>query len=345
MKALVYEGKNKYSVLERPKPALSEETDAIVKVSKTTICGTDLHILKGDVPSIPHGRVLGHEGLGTIESVGTGVSAFAPGDRVIISCITACGTCPYCRKGMPSHCTTGGWTLGNTIDGTQAEYVRIPHADASLYRIPRGVDEDALVMISDILPTSLECGTLNGQVKPGSTVAVVGAGPVGLSAVMTAQLFSPSTLISIDLDKNRLEVAKKLGATHTVVSGPDAVQEVMEITGGMGVDTAIEAVGMKPTFELCEEIIGVGGHIANIGVHGGVVDLHMEKLWDRNIGITTRLVDAVTSPMLIRLLEGGKLNAGALITHRYKFSEMEQAYDAFAAASQNKALKVIINID
>ncbi|CCM01060.1 uncharacterized protein FIBRA_03108 [Fibroporia radiculosa] len=343
MRALVYHGKEKCGVVERPKPTVSAPTDAVVKLSKTTICGTDLHILKGDVSSVQPGRILGHEGLGTIESVGTSVSMFKPGDRVIISCITSCGTCAMCRRRIASHCTTGGWILGNTIDGTQAEFVRIPHADASLYRLPTGADEDELVMVSDVLPTALECGTINGKVRPGSSVAIVGAGPVGLAVLITAQLYSPSTTIVIDRDPERLEAAKKLGATHIVQSGPTTVQQVMEITEGNGVDTAVEAVGISSTFELCQELIGVGGTIANLGVHGGKVDLHLEKLWDRNIAIKTRLVDAVTSPMIIKLLETKKLDAKSLTTHTFHFGDIESAYASFKAAAENKALKVVIN--
>lgn len=306
MKALVYHGNEQFGVVERPKPKVTAATDAVVKLAKTTICGTcisllcqahlvpltgnplvpgtDLHILRGHVPSVQHGRILGHEGLGVVESVGTAVSAFKPGDRVIISCVTSCGTCPACRRLMPSHCTTGGWILGNTIDGTQAEFVRVPHADASMHRAPAGVPDDALVMISDILPTALECGTMNGKVQPGATVAIVGAGPVGLSALLTAQLYSPAAVIMIDRDTNRLAAAAALGATHVLESGPDTVRRVMEITEGKGVDTAMEVVGIPATFDLCQEIIGAGGTIANVGVHGGKVDLHLENLWDKNIG-------------------------------------------------------------
>ncbi|OCH94792.1 putative zinc-dependent alcohol dehydrogenase [Obba rivulosa] len=345
MKALVYRGKEQRAVEERPKPEVSHPTDAVIKLSKTTICGTDLHILKGDVPSVTPGRILGHEGLGTVESVGPGVRAFQPGDRVIISCITSCATCSFCRRGMPSHCVSGGWILGNTIDGTQAEFVRIPYADSSLHRVPAGVDEDALVMVSDILPTGLECGTLNGRVQPGASVAIVGAGPIGLAALLTAQLYSPAMVIMIDMDRNRLEVASRLGATHMVESGADPVKQVMEITDGRGVDTAIEAVGIPATFGLCQEIIGVGGTIANVGVHGGKADLHLDKLWDRNIAITTRLVDGVTQPMIIKLLESGKLDAKLLVTHSFKFSNIDEAYTSFAAASRHKALKVIINFN
>ncbi|THH20004.1 hypothetical protein EW146_g1269 [Bondarzewia mesenterica] len=323
MKALVYNGPQKYALEDRPKPEVKEPTDAVIKLTKSTICGTDLHILKGDVATAAPGLILGHEGLGIVESVGSGVRAFTPGDRVIISCVTSCATCEYCRRGMPSHCTSGGWILGNTIDGTQADF-------------------RALLMISDILPTGYECGVLNGKVRPGSTVAVVGSGPIGLSAMLSAGLYSPSKVIAIDLDPNRLEVSKRFGATHTVQSGPDAVKQVMEITGGRGVDTAIEAVGMPKTFELCQELIAPGGTIANIGVHGTKVDLHMENLWDRNISITTRLVDTITAPTLIQLLVSGRLDAQALTTHTFKFADMAKAYQAFSAAAENKALKVVV---
>jgi alcohol dehydrogenase len=343
MQALVYLNPGKKALQERPKPAVSDATDAIVKISRTTICGTDLHILKGDVPSCKPGRILGHEGVGTIDKVGSAVTAFKVGDRVLISCISACGKCAYCRKLMYSHCTTGGWILGNTIDGTQAEFVRIPHADNSLYPIPEGVDEEALVMLSDILPTGFECGVLNGKVQPGSTVAIVGSGPIGLAALLTAQFYSPAEIIMIDLDDNRLEVAKRFGATATVNSGDGkAVEAVMNMSGNRGVDTAIEAVGTPATFELCAQLIAPGGTIANIGVHGTKVDLHLENLWDRNISITTRLVDTVSTPMLLNTLRSKKIDPTRLITHRFKLSQIDEAYDAFGHAAKTRALKVII---
>lgn len=343
MKALVYLGVEKKGLQERPKPGISAPTDAIVKITKTTICGTDLHILKGDVPSCQPGRILGHEGVGIVDAVGPGVSSFKPGDRVLISCISACGRCAYCRKSMYSHCTTGGWILGNSIDGTQAEFVRIPHADSSLYPIPDGADEEALVMLSDILPTGFECGVLNGKVQPGDIVAIVGAGPIGLAALLTAQFYSPAEIIMIDLDDNRLDMAKRFGATATVNSADgNAAETVMKMTGGRGVDTAIEAVGIPATFELCEQIVAPGGTIANIGVHGTKVALHLERLWDRNITITTRLVDTVSTPMLLNLLRSRKLDPKLLITHRFKLDRILDAYETFAHAANTRALKVII---
>ena len=343
MKALVYLGPAKKALEERTKPEITAPSDAIVKITKTTICGTDLHILKGDVPSCQPGRILGHEGVGIIDSAGPAVTAFKPGDRVLISCISACGKCVYCRKLMYSHCSTGGWILGNSIEGTQAEFVRIPHADTSLYRIPDGGDEEALVMLSDILPTGFECGVLNGKVQPGSTVAIVGAGPIGLAALLTAQFYSPAEIIMIDLDDNRLDVAKRFGATAAINSADGkAVETVMKMTGARGVDTAIEAVGIPATFELCENLVAPGGTIANIGVHGTKVDLHLENLWDRNMTITTRLVDTVSTPMLINVLQSHKIDPKLLITHRFKLDRIIDAYETFAHAADTRALKVII---
>jgi alcohol dehydrogenase len=343
MKALVYQGPGKKALEDRPKPDINAPTDAIVKITKTTICGTDLHILKGDLPSCKPGRILGHEGVGVVEKIGPAVTAFKPGDRVLISCVSACGKCDYCRKQMYSHCTAGGWILGNTIDGTQAEFVRTPFADTSLYHIPADADEEALVMLSDILPTGFECGVLNGKVEPGSIVAIVGAGPVGMAALLTAQFFSPAEIIMIDLDDNRLELAKRFGAT-TVINSSDgkAVETIMNMTGKRGVDTAIEAVGIPATFELCEKIIAPGGTIANIGVHGVKVDLHLESLWDRNISITTRLVDTVTIPMLFKTVRSRKIDPKLLITHRFKLDRILDAYETFGNAAKTKALKVII---
>jgi alcohol dehydrogenase len=343
MKALVYHGPGKKSWEEKPKPLVINSTDAVVKIFKTTICGTDLHILKGDVPEVTDGRILGHEGVGIIEDVGNGVTNFKKGDHVLISCITSCGKCEYCKKGMYSHCENGGWILGHLIDGTQAEYVRIPHADTSLYHIPQGSDEEALVMLSDILPTGFECGVLNGNIKPGDTVAIVGAGPIGLAALLTAQFYSPAEIIMIDLDDNRLEISKKFGGTQTINSShANAVEKVMSLTGKKGVDAAIEAVGVPATFELCESIIAPGGHIANIGVHGKSVSLHLESLWSQNITITTRLVDTVTTPMLLKTVLSKKLQPSQLITHRFPLAEVIKAYDTFQHADREKALKVIL---
>ncbi|MDB5562611.1 MAG: alcohol dehydrogenase [Hyphomicrobiales bacterium] len=343
MKALVYLGSGNKALQDHAKPEISASTDAIVRITKTTICGTDLHILEGDVPTCTPGRILGHEGVGIIESVGTGVTAFQSGDHALISCISSCGKCVYCRKQMYSHCTTGGWILGHKIDGTQAEFVRIPHADTSLYPIPEDADEEALVMLSDILPTGFECGVLNGKVAPGGTVAIVGAGPIGLAALLTAQFYAPAEIIMIDLDDNRLKVAKRFGATSVINStGGNASETVMAMTGGRGVDTAIEAVGIPMTFELCEKIVAPGGVIANVGVHGVKVDLHLENLWDRNITITTRLVDTLSTPMLLNVVKARRLDVKQLITHRFKLDGIIAAYETFGHAADTHALKVII---
>src|SRR3990172_9546409 len=346
MKALVYHGPGKKAWEEKPKPTVKDPMDAIVKIDKTTICGTDLHILKGDVPTVTDGRILGHEGVGIIDETGPGVSNFRKGERVLISCISSCGKCDACKKGMYSHCENGGgWILGNTIDGTQAEYVRIPFADNSLYHVPKGADEGALVMLSDILPTGFECGVLNGQVKPGDTVAIVGAGPVGLAALLTAQFYSPSEIIIVDIYDNPLQVAKEIGATDTINSRANgsAVERVMELTGERGVDVAIEAVGSPVTFEICEDIVAPGGHIANIGVFGQSVDLHMEKLWSHNITLTTRLVDTVTTPMLLKSVESGALHPERLVTHHFALSDIMNAYETFSHAKEERALKVVLD--
>src|SRR6188768_2450450 len=344
MKALVYHGPGKKALENRPMPHIGHPTDAIVKITKTAICGTDLHILKGDVASCEPGRILGHEGVGVIEESGPGVTGFAKGDPVLISCISACGKCENCRRGMYSHCATGGWILGNQIDGTQAEYVRTPHADTSLYPIPEGADEESLVMLSDILPTGFECGVLNGRVSPGSTVAIVGSGPIGLATLLTAQFYSPAQIIVIDLDDKRLEVARRFGATATINSADGkAAAAVKALTDGRGVDTAIEAVGIPATFSLCQDLVAAGGVIANIGVHGEKVDLHLERLWSHNISITTRLVDTVSTPLLLKTVRSGKIDPTKLITHRFKLAQILEAYDVFGRASETGALKVIIS--
>jgi alcohol dehydrogenase len=345
MKALIYHGPNNIALEDKPKPTIVKGTDAIVRITTTTICGTDLHILKGDVPTIPDGRTLGHEGVGVIEEVGIDVVNFHKGDKVLISLITSCGRCTFCKKGMFSHCTNGGWQLGNSIDGTQAEFVRIPFADNGLYRLSNDVDEEAAVMLSCILPTGLECGALRGQVKPGDTIAIIGAGPVGLATLLAVQLYSPSEIVMIDLDDNRLETAKSFGATQLVNSSDGkAAERVMTLTQNNGVDVAIEAVGISATFDICQSIIAPGGHIANIGVHGKSVELHIEKLWASNITLTTQLVNAGTTPMLLKMVQSGRMDAKKLVSHRFKLSQIINAYDTFKNAAKERALKMVIKM-
>ena len=344
MKALVYHGPNQRSYDEKPIPIIKEATDVIVRITKTTICGTDLHIMKGDVPAVTDGRILGHEGVGVIEQVGGNVSNFHVGDHVLISCISSCGRCTHCKKGMYSHCENGGgWILGNLIDGTQAEYVRIPFADNSLYPIPEGVDEEALVMLSDILPTGFECGVLNGQIKPGDTVAVIGAGPIGLAVLLTARFYAPADIIMVDNDDNRLEVAKKFGATLVLHNDlGNAAEKIMALTNYRGVDVAVEAIGIPASFDICQAIVAAGGRIANVGVHGKPVQLNLDKLWAKNITLTTGLVDTVTTPMLLKTLISGKLQPQNLITHHFMLNQIMQAYDVFGNAMKEEAIKVII---
>ena len=345
MKALVYHGLGNHALENMPKPDLKNPTDAIVRITKTTICGTDLHILKGDIPTVTDGRILGHEGVGIVEQVGASVANFKVGDHVLISCISSCGRCTNCKKGMYSHCENGGgWVLGVKIDGTQAEYVRIPFADNSLYTIPEGMDEEALVMLSDILPTGFECGVINGHVKPGDTVAIIGAGPVGLAALLTAQFYSPVEVIMVDNDDNRLQVAMQFGATQVLNNNlGNATEKILALTNNRGVDVAIEAIGTLETFNICQEIVAAGGHIANVGVHGKPVQLNLDKLWAQNITLTTRLVDTVTTPMLLKTVASGKIQPACLITHHFTLDQVMQAYETFGNAMQAHALKVIIS--
>lgn len=346
MKGLVYHGPHQLAWEERPKPVLQEGTDVIVRITTTTICGTDLHILKGDVPAIPAGRILGHEGVGIVEAVGTSVLDFHKGDKVLISLITTCGRCRFCQRGMNSHCRNGGWMLGNKIDGTQAEYVRVPYADTGLHLLPPDANEDAVVMLSCILPTGLECGVLNGQVKPGDSVAIVGDGPVGLATLLMAQLYSPAEVFVIGQNDTRLAAAKSFGATQIVNSSDGkAVEQIMTLTHGDGVDVAIECVGIPATFDICQAIIAPGGRIANVGVHGKPVELHLEKLWSSNITLTTRLVDAGTTPMLLKMIQSGRLDARKLASHHFMLSEILKAYDTFANAAREQALKVVLKTE
>jgi alcohol dehydrogenase len=349
MKALVYQGPKSVAWQEMPDPRILKPTDAIVKIATTTICGTDLHILKGDVPTVEPGRILGHEGVGVVTEVGEAVTEIAVGDRVIISCISACGKCGYCLEGMYSHCLADegasgiGWILGHLIDGTQAEYVRVPFAETSLHRVPEGVVPEEAAMISDILPTGHEIGIRYGAVKPGDVVAVIGAGPVGLAAMTTAALYGPSRVIAIDVDANRVEQAKRFGASDGVVSSDaDWREQVIALTDGLGVDVAIEAVGVPATWDMTLAIVRPGGHVANVGVHGKPVSFPLETAWIQNLTITTGLVNTDTSRMLIKLLAQGKIDVSGFISHRFALGDILNAYDTFGRAAETKALKVIL---
>ncbi len=345
MRALVYHGPGQKSWDEVADPIIEQDTDAIVQVDSVTICGTDLHILKGDVPTVTDGRILGHEAVGTVLEVGRGVKNVRTGDRVLVSCITACGRCRYCRTGSYGQCLGGGgWILGHRIDGTQAEYVRVPFADNSVYPIPAGVSDDQVLMLADILPTGYEVGVLNGAVRPADTVAVVGAGPIGLATILGAKLFTPSHVIAIDLAASRLEAAKQFGADVLINSGDeDPLARIHDLTDGLGVDVAIEAVGIPETFELCTRLVRPGGRVANIGVHGKPATLHLEDLWIKNVTITTGLVDTYSTPTLLGLVATHQIESARLITHHFALGEFMQAYDVFARPSETGALKVVLS--
>ena len=344
MKALVYEGPGSKSWKDVADPVIVDDDDAIVQVDATTICGTDLHILKGDVPETTPGRILGHEAVGTVVEVGSGVKTRKVGDRVLVSCITACGRCRFCREGHFGQCLGGGgWILGHLIDGTQAELVRVPFADTSTYLVPDGASDEEVLMLADIIPTSYEIGVLNGQVRPGDTVAIVGAGPIGLSAIKCAQLYSPSTIIAIDLADSRLDAAKRFGADVIVNNGrEDATEVVRSMTDGLGADVAIEAVGVPESFELCTALVRPGGRVANIGVHGKPATLHLESLWIRDVTVTTGLVDTYSTPTLLRLVTSRQLDARQLISHHFELDHMLEAWDVFSDAATSGALKVVI---
>ena len=344
MRALVYHGPGNKSWDEVPKPTLEADTDAIVRVDAVTICGTDLHILKGDVPAVTDGRILGHEAVGTVESIGTGVKNVKPGDRVLVSCITACGSCRFCREGRYGQCLGGGgWILGHLIDGTQAEFVRVPFADTSTYAVPAGVSDEDVLMLADILPTGYEVGVLNGQVHPGDVVAVVGAGPIGLSAIMGARLYNPSHIVAIDMADARLDAAKQFGADVVVNnSREDPLAVVQSLTDGLGADVAIEAVGVPATFELTTALIRPGGRVANIGVHGEPATLHLEELWIKDVTITTGLVDTYSTPTLLKLITGHQVDPGRFITHHFPLDQFVEAYDVFGRAADTGALKVVL---
>jgi alcohol dehydrogenase len=344
MKALVYHGPGMRSWEEVPDARIEEPTDVVVRVDSVTICGTDLHILGGDVPEVTSGRILGHEAVGTVTTIGSGVQKLAVGDRVLISCITSCGSCRYCREGSYGQCLGGGgWILGHLIDGTQAEYVRIPFADNSTHKVPDGVTDEQMILLADILPTSYEVGVLNGTVRPADVVAIIGAGPIGLAAILTARLFSPSRIVAIDLADTRLEAARKFGADIVVNSGRDDPQAVIaELTGGIGADVTMEAVGTPQTFELAVRLVRPGGHVANIGVHGAPATLHLEDIWIKNLTITTGLVDTYSTPTLIGLVASHQLDTSPMITHRFRLDEFETAYDVFGNAADTGALKVLL---
>jgi len=344
MKAAVYHGPGRPSWQDVPDPTIVAATDAVVRVDAVTICGTDLHILKGDVPTVDEGRILGHEAVGTIEAVGSSVSRRQVGDRVLVSCISSCGSCRFCREGRYGQCLGGGgWILGHRIDGTQAEHVRVPFADTSTYTIPEGVSDEQMLMLADIGPTGYEVGVLNGRVEPGDVVVVVGAGPVGLSSIMGARLFNPMHIVAVDRDESRLLAAKRLGADITTTGSLDEVRSVVnELTDGLGADVAIEAVGVPATFELCAALVRPGGRVANVGVHGAPATLHLEDLWIRDVTITTGLVDTYSMPTLIKLVRGGRLDLAPLVTHRFGLSDLDRAYEVFGDAGRSGALKVVL---
>jgi alcohol dehydrogenase len=345
MRALVYHGPGSKEWEEVPDPVVEADTDAVVRVDTVTICGTDLHILKGDVPAVTDGRILGHEAVGTVTAVGPSVGSVKPGDRVLVSCITACGRCRFCRDGSYGQCIGGGgWILGHRIDGTQAEYVRVPFADNSTYAVPAGVSDEEVLMLADILPTGYEVGVLNGTVRPGDTVAIVGAGPIGLAAAVGARLHSPSHVVAIDVAGGRLDLAKQFGADVTVNNREDdPVARILDLTGGLGADVAVEAVGVPETFELCTRLVRPGGHVANVGVHGRAATLHLEDLWIRNVTITTGLVDTYSTPTLLRLVSARQLDSGRFVTHRFDLDHILDAYDVFSRAGETGALKVAIS--
>jgi alcohol dehydrogenase len=347
MKALVYHGPGERAWEIVPDPKILEPTDAIVRIDASTICSTDLHILKGDVPEVTPGTILGHEAVGTIVEVGAAVTTVVPGDRVLVSCITSCGRCQFCKDGRYGLCTGGGgWIFGHTIDGLQAEFARVPFADTSVYKVPEGLTDEDVLFLADILPTAFEVGVMNGGIQPGDTVAVVGAGPIGLATIMTAKLFTPGHIVAIDLADSRLEKALEFGADSTINnSREDAVARIMEMTEGMGVDVAVEAVGVPETFELCTALVRPGGHVANVGVHGHSVTLHLETLWIKGVTITTGLVDTKTTPQLLRLIQERRLDPSLFATHRFSLSDTELAYDTFAAAAETHALKVVLTAE
>ncbi|GGX79815.1 zinc-dependent alcohol dehydrogenase family protein [Streptomyces fructofermentans] len=343
MKAFVFHGAGQSAWEDVPDPAVKEPTDAVVRVDSVTICGTDLHILKGDVPEVRPGTVLGHEAVGEIVEVGGDVRTVRPGDRVLVSCITACGRCDYCRQGAYGQCRGGGgWILGHLIDGTQAEYVRVPYADLSVHALPAAMDSADAVLLADIFPTSYEVGVLNGHVRPGDTVVVVGAGPIGLAAISTARLFSPERIVAVDLVPARLEAARELGADAVADAREAPEQLVADLTDGLGADVVIEAVGVPESFELCTRMVRPGGHVANVGVHGKPATLHLEDLWIKNITITTGLVDTHSTPTLLRMAAAGRLPTSRLVTHTFPLDRMEEAYDVFARAADTGALKVVL---
>ena len=345
MQALVYHGPGEKEWESKSDPTIEQPTDAIVEIDTTTICGTDLHILKGDVPAVTDGRTLGHEAVGTVVETGPGVEDIQQGDKVLVSCISACGRCKYCRRGLQSQCLSGGgWILGHLVDGTQAEYVRTPFADTSLYKVPEDLSDEQVLFLADILPTGFEIGVLNGGVKPGDTVVVVGAGPVGLAAIITAKLYGPGRIVAVDLDNSRLERAQEFGADVTINnSSENAVERVQEMTDGLGADVVMEAVGVPTTFELCTELVCPGGRVANIGVHGEPATLHLETLWIKSITITTGLVDAYSTLTLLKLVSQGRLDPTGLTTHRFELNEIMEAYDVFADAANTNAIKVTLS--
>jgi alcohol dehydrogenase len=343
--ALVYHGPGRKAWEARPDPEIARPTDAIVQLTTSTICGTDLHILAGDVPEVRPGTVLGHEGVGVVIETGAAVIGLAEGDRVLVSCITSCGRCRFCREGRYGLCTGGGgWILGHLVDGLQAEYARVPFAETSVQKVPEGLTDEQVLFLSDVLPTAYAVGVLAGGVQPGDTVAIVGTGPVGLGVILTSKLLSPGLIVAIDVSESRRDRAVELGADLAIdPTSEDAVALLRELTHGLGADVAVEAVGSPATFELCTRLVRRGGHVANVGVHGHAATLHLERLWAGDLTITTGLVDTSSVPTLLELVGRGRLDPLPFATHRFALGDVEQAYATFADPSRSGALKVVLD--
>lgn len=345
MKALVHDGNGTIAIKERPKPEPVEPGDAIVRVTLSTICTSDLHIIHGAVPRALPNTVLGHEFVGVIEQVGENVTNLAPGDRVAVSCETFCGECFYCKRGWVNNCAQGGWELGCRLDGCQAEFVRVPYAEHTCSIIPDSVtDEDAL-FLGDIVATG-QWGAEIAELERGCTVAVIGAGPVRLATMMCAKLAEPGRIIAIDIDAKRLALAQERGlADETMdasVMSLDAIETaVHNMTEGRGADAVVEAAGGSNTFEMAWRIARPNAVVVISAMYEGPQTLPLHEMYGKNLVFKTGGVDAANMNETMKLVEKGRINTICLVSKRYALNDILEAYRAFEA-HEDGCLKMII---
>ena len=346
MKAVVYKGNGEIALEDRPIPKILDDRDAIIKVTLTTICSSDIHIKHGAVPRAVPGTILGHEFVGRVVETGSAVKKIKPGDRVSVNVETFCGECFFCKRGFVNNCTDpdGGWALGCRIDGGQAEYVRIPFADNGLTVIPDHVSDEQALFNGDILSTGYWAAKI-GELNPADTVAVIGAGPTGLCTMMCARLYTPARIIAIDTDEYRLNLAKEKGlADITLIPGRDDPEKVIkELTDGRGADTVFEVAGGADTFQTAWKIARPNAVVVVVAMYEEAQELPLPDMYGKNLVFKTGGVDGSYCREIMDLTACGKLDAGFLITHRCSLNDIMNAYDIFEN-KKDHVIKYAVNI-